>query len=83
MIGAIEGLFIIPVPAYEVTDQMNQQTDTRIFRRGAWDLRRLDRRKEQLTIEFPERRKNDRRMADLAENVSGGGMLQWVDPYGG
>lgn len=62
---------------------MNQQSDTRKFRGGAWDLRRLDRRKEQLTIEFPERRKNDRRMAGQSEVGSGGDTLEWVDPYGG
>ena len=62
---------------------MNQQTDTRSFRGGAWDLRKLERRKEQLTIEFPERRKNDRRMVGSAEHGSVGGILEWVDPYGG
>jgi len=62
---------------------MNQKTDSRTFRGGSWDLRRIDRRKEQLTIEFPDRRKNDRRMADKPEDFSVGGLLEWVDPYGG
>lgn len=61
---------------------MNQQTDNRSFRGGSWDLRKLDRRKDQLTIEFPDRRKNDRRLADQAEEFSGDGLLQWVDPTG-
>jgi hypothetical protein len=59
---------------------MNQQTDSRIFRGGAWDLRRIDRRKEQVAIAFPDRRKTDRRMADKPEDFSAGGMLKWVDP---
>lgn len=59
---------------------MNKQTDLRTFRRGAWDLRRLERRKEQMTIEFPDRRKNDRRTADKEEDeYSAAGMLMWVD----
>lgn len=59
---------------------MNKQSDLRSFRGGAWDLRKVDRRKEQLTIEFPDRRKNDRRNVDQAEDFTAAGMLQWVEP---
>jgi hypothetical protein len=59
---------------------LNQSTDARKFRGGAWDLRRIDRRRDQVTIAFPDRRKHDRRMADQGEDFSGDGMLQWVDP---
>lgn len=55
------------------------ESDLRKFRGGNWDLRKLDRRKEQMTIEFPDRRKQDRRNAGQEEDFSGAG-LQWVDP---
>ena len=59
---------------------MNNHSDLRTFRRGAWDLRRIERRKEQMTIEFPDRRKDDRRTADKEEeSFSPAGMLMWVD----
>lgn len=58
---------------------MNKHSDLRSFRRGAWDLRRIERRKEQVTIEFPDRRKDDRRTSDKEEDYSAAGMLMWVD----
>lgn len=59
---------------------MNRQTDLRSFRGGAWDLRRIERRKEQQTIEFPDRRKNDRRLSDKEQDFAAAGKLLWVDP---
>lgn len=59
---------------------MNQPPDNRNFRGGAWDLRKIDRRRNQLAYAFPDRRKKDRRMTDQAEDFSVDGMLQWVDP---
>ena len=58
----------------------NPPSDIRNFRGGSWDLRKLDRRKHQLALEFPDRRKHDRRLADQGEDFSGDGQLQWVDP---
>lgn len=57
---------------------MDNHPDLRNFRAGNWDLRRTDRRKEQLTIEFQDRRKLDRRLADQ-DSVSADGDLLWVD----
>jgi hypothetical protein len=55
--------------------------DLRDFRGGNWDLRKTDRRKEQLTIEFPDRRKLDRRLADQDAGPADDGLL-WVDASG-
>ena len=58
----------------------NQPSDIRKFRGGSWDLRKIERRRNQVAYEFPDRRKNDRRLADQGDDFSAEGMLQWVDP---
>ncbi len=40
---------------------MMQGESTRNFKGGSWDMRKVDRRREQLTIAFPDRRMSDRR----------------------
>jgi hypothetical protein len=53
--------------------------NTRSFKGGAWDLRKDDRRKEQATIAFPERRKNSRRSSlEEVGSTSSIGLLNWV-----
>lgn len=59
----------------------NHHPDLRSFRGGNWDLRKVERRKEQLTIEFPDRRKLDRRHADQG-SASADDSLLWVDSSG-
>lgn len=54
-------------------------SDLRNFRSGAWDLRRIERRKDQMTIEFPDRRRNDRRNTGGDHEFSPAGNLLWVD----
>jgi hypothetical protein len=59
---------------------MNNHTDLRRFRGGAWDLRKVERRKEQAPLAFPDRRNNDRRNTGKAEDLASVGGLLWVDP---
>lgn len=59
---------------------MDRNTELRKFRGGSWDLRRIERRREQLIIGFPDRRKNERRLADQGDDLTSAGMLLWIDP---
>ena len=40
---------------------MSNRIPKREFKRGSWDLRKEDRRKVQVNIDFPDRRKESRR----------------------
>jgi hypothetical protein len=56
-----------------------ENTSSRNFKGGSWDLRKNDRRKAQSTIAFPDRRANNRRGVsqddDQAPDMD---SLQWV-----
>jgi hypothetical protein len=55
------------------------QSSLRNFKGGSWDLRKDDRRKAQSTIQFPDRRANDRRLNGQADDAFPGvDSLQWV-----
>jgi hypothetical protein len=55
--------------------------DIRSFRGGAWDLRKVERRQEQVTISFPDRRKADRRAASQGEpDFTAGDSVLWIEP---
>ncbi|GEM_PF-3498205 len=56
-----------------------EQSSSRNFKGGSWDLRKIDRRKLQATIEFPDRRANDRRAGSQGDDQAlGMDGLQWV-----
>ncbi|MDB5105793.1 MAG: hypothetical protein JWP91_3482 [Fibrobacteres bacterium] len=58
---------------------LREQMSLRNFKGGSWDLRKVDRRKEQAAIGFPDRRANDRRANSLADDqATGAEMLHWV-----
>jgi hypothetical protein len=50
----------------------------RNFKAGSWDLRKRERRQRQDMIEFPDRRRSERRGADLEFDRE----LTWVDKPG-
>jgi hypothetical protein len=57
--------------------------NTRSFKAGAWDLRKDERRKEEVEIAFPERRKSKRRNApqENPHSTSSVGLLNWVNRF--
>jgi hypothetical protein len=61
---------------------MNRFTnDLRSFRGGAWDLRKVERRQEQMTITFPDRRKAERRaVTPDAPDFTAAESVLWVEP---
>jgi hypothetical protein len=50
----------------------------RTFKAGSWDLRKRDRRQSQIVIEFPDRRRDERRQADRDSDRE----LTWVNRPG-
>ncbi len=57
---------------------LREQSSLRNFKGGSWDLRKDDRRKELLEIEFPDRRANSRRANEKTANVFTVDALHWV-----
>ncbi|MDB5050244.1 MAG: hypothetical protein JWO30_3315 [Fibrobacteres bacterium] len=58
---------------------LREQMSLRSFKGGSWDLRKDDRRKQEQTIGFPDRRANDRRNITQADDTASVDMLQWVN----
>jgi hypothetical protein len=58
---------------------MMRDFSLRSFKGGSWDLRKEDRRRMQLDISFPDRRRSDRRSGSPAP-VQEDGELTWVSP---
>jgi hypothetical protein len=56
---------------------MMRDLSLRNFKGGSWDLRKEDRRRIQLEISFPDRRRNDRR-SNAPAPASEDGDLTWV-----
>lgn len=57
---------------------MVKDQSMRSFKGGSWDLRKDDRRRDQQTIGFPDRRQNNRRATSEEEALEAGGDLTWV-----
>jgi len=57
---------------------MTPDLSLRNFKAGSWDLRKRERRQSQVTIEFPDRRSNERRAADVKFDQD----LTWVSKPG-
>jgi hypothetical protein len=59
---------------------MNESWNIRSFKGGSWDLRKDERRKEEKSIAFPDRRKESRRttLQEIDRSASVG-LLNWVD----
>lgn len=56
----------------------------RSFRGGSWDLRKVERRREQVTISFPDRRRADRRAAAPNQpDFTAGESVLWIEPADG
>lgn len=55
----------------------------RSFKGGAWDLRKVDRRKEQIAFRFPDRRVANRRMEgpQVMERTTPSNLV-WLSPSG-
>lgn len=58
---------------------MTRDLSLRNFKGGSWDLRKEDRRRMQLEISFPDRRRSNRRSTSPGP-VSEDGELTWVRP---
>ena len=61
---------------------MSDDVKLRLFKNGAWDLRKVERRKQSQAITFPDRRRNDERRASLREENQSMGPVSWVDITG-
>lgn len=58
---------------------IHESSLARNFKGGSWDLRKIERRCEQRSIEFPDRRVRSRRMMDkVTEGAFTTEKLQWV-----
>lgn len=59
----------------------NPTSGLRSFKGGAWDLRKVERRQVQQDIAFPDRRVENRRLTDKAEDdFSLSTTLTWIAP---
>lgn len=58
--------------------------ETRKFKGGAWDLRKDERRQQQLSLDFPDRRQKERRLTTLQQQHHERliGAVSWVDKSG-
>ena len=62
---------------------INQLPGGRKFKGGSWDLRTEDRRRAQKAIDFPDQRKDERRLTKMHDHYAYRmGDVNWVDKSG-
>ena len=61
---------------------MMPETSSRSFQGGSWDLRKQERRQAQVLIQFPDRRRNERREAKALAEEDSHPDLTWMSKPG-